>query len=296
MMPRARVARPSDGRRDFLKMSMMATAWAWAGEAKASAPRVVSLDYGLAQTLIEIGVSPVGLIDTGGWTDWAIEPPLPPGVANLGSSSEVNMELLQMLKPDLILSTPFLEWVRPQMERIAPVRSYPIHDVGSSPYPHIVKATRDLGELVGRQREAEALIERTETMFVQTRKAVERLAEKPVTVISFLDARNIWVYGPGGIFQDVFDRLGFRNGWTKPTNAWGFANAGIADLAGIGDSRLFYMDPVPADVPAILEGSPLWQSMPFVRAGQAHRIAAALMFGTLPAMTRFARLLAKAAV
>jgi ABC-type Fe3+-hydroxamate transport system substrate-binding protein len=286
----------SDGRRDFLKLSMMTAVSAWAGKARASAPRVVSLDYGLAQTLIEIGAPPVGLIDTGGWSDWAIEPPLPPGVANLGSSSEVNMELLQLLKPDLILSTPFLEWVRPQMERIAPVRSYAIHAVGSSPYPNIVKATHDLGELVGRPREAEALVARTEAIFAETRKTVAKLAERPVTAISFLDARNIWVYGPGGVFQDVFDRLGLRNGWTKPTNEWGFANAGIADLAGIGDSRLFYMDPVPADVPAMLEGSPLWQSMPFVRAGQAHRIATALMFGTLPALIRFARLLAKAAV
>ena len=281
----------------MFELSAMAAAWtAGVSRAKASKLRVVSLDYGLAQTLIEIGVPPVGLIDTQGWTDWAIEPPLPRDVANLGASSEVNMELLQLLEPDLILSTPFLEWIRPQMEKIAPVRSYPIHAVGSSPYPNILKATRDLGELLGRQREAEALIGRAEAIFTQTSATVEKLRSKPVTVISFLDTRNIWVYGPGGIFQDVLDRLGLRNGWTKPTNEWGFANAGIADLASIGDSRLFYMDPVPADVPATLAESPLWQSMPFVRAKQTNRIACALMFGTLPAMTRFARLLTKAAV
>ena len=66
---------------------------------------------------------------------------------------------------------------------------------------------------------------------------------------------------------------------------------GMADLFDIGDARLFYMDPVPPDVLANLPGSPLWQSMPFAQSGHAQRMASVLMFGTLPAATRFARLL-----
>ncbi|ATU95936.1 hypothetical protein BLM14_29890 (plasmid) [Phyllobacterium zundukense] len=281
-------------RRDFLFGSMLLASSLAPARAGASVPRVVSLDYGLAQTLIELGIPPVGLSDTPGWADWTIEPPLPQGIANIGSAHEVNMELLQLLKPDLIISTPYLEWVRPQLEQIAPVKSFPIHALGRAPYPNIVEATQELGRLLGRVAEAEALIDRTEKE-LRVAKAATRDMGK-LAIITFMDARNIRIYGPGGIFQDVFDRLDLQNAWTRPTNEWGYSDASMADLIDIGDSRVFYMDPVPADVLATLSGSPLWQSMPFVQKGHAQRMASVLMFGTLPSAARFARLLGEASI
>jgi ferric hydroxamate transport system substrate-binding protein len=283
---------PSFCRRNFLFGSAMLAASMQAARGRASTLRVVSLDYGLAQTLIALGVPPIGLIDTPGWADWPVEPPLPASVANIGSAHEVNMELLQLLKPDLIISTPYLEWVRPQLEQIAPVKSFPVHALGSSPYPHIIDATRELGRMLGRKAEAEALIDRTGND-LQTAKAATRHLGK-LAVITFIDDRNIRVYGPGGIFQDVFDRLELHNAWTHPTNEWGYSDTSMAGLIDLGDSRLFYMDPVPPDVLANLSASPLWQSMPFVQKGHVQRMASVLMFGTLPSASRFARLLAEA--
>ncbi|MGH7002903.1 MAG: ABC transporter substrate-binding protein, partial [Alphaproteobacteria bacterium] len=213
-------------------------------------------------------------------------------VVNIGSSHEVNMELLQLLKPDLIISTPYLEWVRPQLEQIAPVQSFPIHALGSSPYPHIIEATLQLGRTLGRETEADALIESTENALRKASEKTRNLGR--VAVISFVDARNIRIYGPGGIFQDVFDRLDLENAWPEPTNEWGYSDIGVSDLYKIGDGRLFYMDPVPPDVLASLSGSPLWRSMPFVQRQSVARMASVLMFGTLPSASRFARLLAEA--
>lgn len=281
-------------RRNFLIGSAALVATLIPSQASASAMRVVSLDYGLAQTLIELGVPPIGLVDTPGWADWSVEPSLPTSVANIGSAHEVNMELLQLLKPDLIVSTPYLEWVKPRLEQIAPVKSFPIHALGVSPYPHIIDATRELGRVVGRMREAEDLIERTQKQ-LSAAKAVTRHLGK-IAIITFMDARNIRIYGAGGIFQDVFDHLDLENGWTGPTNAWGYSDIGMADLRDIGDSQLFYMDPVPPDVLATLSGSPLWQSMAFVQKGHVKPMASVLMFGMLPSATRLARLLAEASV
>jgi ABC-type Fe3+-hydroxamate transport system substrate-binding protein len=284
-------------RRDFLFGSTAALAsLVSVRPGRAAGPRVVSLDYGLAQTLIEFGAPPAGLIDTQGWYDWVMEPPLPPGIANVGSNYEINMEMLQLLQPDLIISTPYLEWIRPQLEKIAPVKSFPIHALGSSPYPHIVRATLELGQLVGRPQQAQDLIDRTERDLQAAKTATRRLAEQKLAIITFLDARNIRVYGPGGIFQDVLDRLELQNAWTRRTNEWGFSDAGLADLISIGDNRVFYMDPVPPDVLAGLAGSPLWQAMPFVQKGHAQRMASVLMFGALPSISRFARLLAEVKV
>lgn len=276
-------------RRTFLLGSMTLAPSLSVVRSGATTLRVACLDYGLAQTLIEIGAPPVGLIDTPGWNDWAVEPPLPQGISNMGSAHEINMELLELLRPDLILSTPYLEWVRPQLETIAPVKSFPIHALGRSPYPNIVAATRELGGLLGKSAEAEALIDRTEIELDAAKAKAARFAA--VAVMTFMDARNIRFYGPGGNFQDVLDRLGIENAWKRPTNEWGFSDAGISDLIEVGENWLFYVDPVPADVEATLAGSPLWQSMPFVRKNRARRMGSVLMFGTLPSMTRFARLL-----
>lgn len=260
-------------------------AWAKAG------PRFASLDHGLAQTLIALGADLAAIAQVPYWDIWAVEPPLPPGVANLGLAREPNMESLARLAPDLILSTPYLEGVRHQLELVAPVESFPIHAVGASPYPNILAATRRLGTLSGREGVAERLIAETEAELARVRDRLSRLRDLPIVPMHFVDTRHVRIYGPNGILQDTLDRLDLRNGWPGPTNGWGFATAGIERLVEIGDARVLVFDPVPPDVEVILAGSPLWQGLPFVRAGRVHRFPNVLAFGTLPAATRFARLL-----
>lgn len=256
-----------------------------------TAPRFASLDHGLAQTLIAIGADLAAIAQVPYWDVWTIEPPLPPGVANLGVSREPNMESLARLAPDLILSTPYLEGVRHQLERVAPVVSFPIHALGTSPYPNILAATRRLGELAGREAAADALIARTEATLAATRGRLTRLRERPIVPMHFVDTRHVRIYGANGIIQDTLDRLDLRNGWHGPTNGWGFATAGIERLVEIGDAWVLVFDPVPPDVAAWLAGSPLWQGLPFVREGRMRRLPNVHAFGTLPAAARLARLL-----
>jgi len=261
------------------------------GYARPEGPRFVSLDHGLAQTLIEIDAALVGLPQTQYWETWTIEPPLPASTANLGTSREINMEVLARLRPDLIVSTPYLEGVRDRMERMAPVESFPIHALGKSPYADIVAATRRLGVLADREQAADQLIRRTEKTLSGMRAAVAPLRDAPLVMLNFIDTRHVRIYGENCLFQDVLDRLNLRNGWSRWTNAWGFATVGIESLADIGDSRVFVLDPVPSDVFPVLSGSPLWQNLPFVKAGRLIRFPTVLMFGTLPSVARLARLL-----
>ncbi|SON56677.1 Iron(III)-hydroxamate-binding protein FhuD [Hartmannibacter diazotrophicus] len=254
--------------------------------------RVVSMDYGLAQTLIEIGLPLVGLVSTEDWPLWAVEPALPAGIVNIGGQTQPNLEQIARLRPDLIVSTPYLETMRVRLETIAPVESFAIHDVGGPPYPHIVEETRRLGDLLGRTREADNLIAQTQSALAEARIRCKPLREAPLVIINFLDTRHIRVYGTGGNIGDTLDALGLKNGWTGETNSWGFATAGYEDLAGVlPGSRLIVMDPVPPDVFPSLSGSPLWQSLPFSRDGGISRMPVVLMFGTLPSMTRLARFL-----
>ena len=256
-----------------------------------SGPRLVTLDDGLAQTLIAVGAKIVATAQVPNWSVWTIEPALPPGVANIGLAREPNMESLLRVKPDRILSTPYLEGIRIQISQIAPVESFPIHALDRSPYPNIIAATRRLGAIADRRDAAEALIERTEAMLETARNQLSGLRKKPLVFLHFLDARHVRVYGRNGIIQDTLDRLGLYNGWTGRTNAWGFATIGIERLAETGDCRVLVFDPVPPDVWPRLAGSPVWQSLLFVRAGRVHRFPNVHAFGTLPAVIRLTRLL-----
>ncbi len=53
-------------------------------------PRIASLDYALTETLLALGHPPIAQTAAGDWDEWVVEPALPEGVADLGSSLQVS--------------------------------------------------------------------------------------------------------------------------------------------------------------------------------------------------------------
>ncbi|TIW40593.1 MAG: iron-siderophore ABC transporter substrate-binding protein, partial [Mesorhizobium sp.] len=262
--------------------------------AEARPLRIVCLDDGLAETLLMLGVRPVAIADREVWETWVVEPPLPPEIADVGTLLEPNLEFLQQLKPDIILSIPYLDGIKPQLERVAPVKTIGLYTEAGEPYRLAVEATRELARLTRRQAESEALIAATEACFTETRQKLAPLAARPVYIVNFLDPRNVRVYGARSLFQAVFDRIGIRNAWTGETNYWGFSTVGIDGLATASDARLAFLEPMPEGAGGTLTESPVWNAMPFVRNRSIMRLPAVLMFGGLPSAARFARVLTRA--
>jgi iron complex transport system substrate-binding protein len=256
--------------------------------------RIVCLDDGLAETLLMLGAMPVAIADREGWETWVVEPPLPPEVADVGTLLEPNLEFLQQLAPDVILAIPYLDGIKPLLERVAPVTTIGLYTETGQPYQRAVEATRQLARLVGKVAEGEALITATEASFQRIRQELAPLAARPIYVVNFMDPRNVRIYGKKSLFQEVFDRIGLRNAWTGETNYWGFSTVGIDGLATASDARLAYLEPLPEGAGGTLTESPVWNAMPFVRNRSIMRLPAVLMFGALPSANRFARILAKA--
>ena len=80
--------------------------------ARAGDSGVVSLDYGLASTMLALGSVPRAIAALRNWPEWVVEPSMPPDVVDVGTTSEINLEVLTSLRPSLILSTPFLATAR----------------------------------------------------------------------------------------------------------------------------------------------------------------------------------------
>lgn len=259
--------------------------------------RVVAMDFGLAETLIEMGLAPIAVPDPNTWADWVVEPALPADIVNLGTDREPNLELVAALKPDLIVTTPFLDDITPLLERFAPTQTFSVYAPPPGPlYARSISATRELATAVGMESAGEDLIARAQGVMdgIRARVAAAGLIGQSLLIVQFLDTRHVRVYGPGSLFGDVLERCGLINGWTRPVNYWGFGTVGIEELALSPASSIVYLEPLAPDTLERLAASPLWNSLPAVKAGRIHRLPPALMFGMLPAAMRFARHISQA--
>ncbi|MBA8832418.1 iron siderophore-binding protein [Rhizobium leguminosarum bv. trifolii] len=262
--------------------------------AQSIGPRIVSLDYGLASTLLSLGLPPVGISDLADWDRWVVEPPMPKSVVDIGSSFEVNFEILVTLKPDIILTTPYLDELLPKLQSVAKVVRLEVFtpSIGSI-LPAAIAATRKLAGELGRENEAEQFLARADAFFERCRSRLAGKNLPPVALVNFMDARHVRIYSSPGLFHNVLERIGVRNAWTRESNYWGFETIGIEDLSKITDpdARLIAFDPVPPDVLPKLAQSPLWNRLAFARPGHLSILPPALMFGMVNEAMRFAGLL-----
>ncbi len=265
-----------------------------AGRCALAAPptrRVAVLDWAIAETMIALGHDPIAVVAAMDWSRFVIEPALPPGVADIGLEQQINYELLAELRPELILTSPFSQELEPVLRRIAPTERFSVFEPTRVPLECPRALMRTLAARLGCAPQADEFLRRADALLESYRGRIASLRPRPVLVISFLDARHARVYGGNGLFQNVLDRIGVVNAWTGATNYWGFATVGIESLATAADVRLVVIDPVPVDARPTLAQSPLWLSLPFVRAGQVSVLPPVLMFGAMPAALRFARVL-----
>ncbi|TXI02562.1 MAG: iron-siderophore ABC transporter substrate-binding protein [Rhizobium sp.] len=254
---------------------------------------IASLDYGLASTLLALGVTPAAIASLADWDTWVVEPRMPPGVIDLGTTSEINLEVLASVKPAMILTTPYLAPLKPQLEAISPVMELTIYAEGGEALQRSIEATRLLADAIGRRPQADEFLARSERFFDDCAARVSKLNPPPLALINFVDNRHARIYCGSGLYQNVMTRIGLRNAWTGHGDYWGFETIGLEQLATLDQNlRLIAFEPLlPPNVLDDLQDSPLWTSLPFVRAGRISVLPGTLMFGMVQEAERFARTL-----
>lgn len=255
--------------------------------------RIVSLDYSLASTLLSIGAQPLGVASLADWDRWVVEPAMPDDVVDIGSSWEINFELLADLKPDLILTTPYLEALRTRLESFAPVLAIPVYSGDGKPVlPAAYKATRTLGDFIGMPAQAQAFLDRADATFARCRRRLAGIDDR-VLMVNIMDPRHARIFGAPGLYHGALAELGIENAWTGTGNYWGFQTIGIEELAVYDDPRirLFAFEPLPRDVMPKLSASPIWQALPATRDGRFSVLPGVLMFGMVREAMRFAEII-----
>ncbi len=256
--------------------------------------RLIALDWGVAETLIGLGHPPLGAAEIQNYNRTVVAPAMPAAVVDIGLRLAPNPELMQSLRPDLVLINPAQKYMIPSLTAFGDVEIIAIYTDENDPYRLSCEAANNLAFRMGDPTAAVRLNALAETTMSEIRARLHNYDGRPIYAINFLDGRRLDVVGTTSLFQGVFERLGLRNACRRPSNNWGIASLEVQDLADEPEARVFYFGPLSEEAKRTISRSPLWLRLPFVRAERVMALPPIWTFGALPSAIRFARMLGDA--
>ncbi|MFJ9037051.1 ABC transporter substrate-binding protein [Streptomyces sp. NPDC102406] len=261
------------------------------------ATKVVGTEWNVVESLVTLGVDPVGVADVKGYTAWDTAAPLKNAPKDIGTRGEPSMDTIAGLTPDLIVTTTDLSASAvKQMKKIAPVLQVRSAD-GADQLGQMNKTLDVIAEATGTQDEAEAAKTSYETKIEAGRKALKD-AGAGGSKIAFADGYSasnqvsVRAYTAGSQVGAVNEALGLKNAWKlKGDKDYGLATTDVEGLTGLGkDVRFAYIgNKSETDVfTKDLAGNSVWKSLPFVKAGEVHRLHDGIwMFGGPKSMEQY---------
>ncbi|SEN25525.1 iron complex transport system substrate-binding protein [Paracoccus alcaliphilus] len=259
-----------------------------------AAPRLATIDWAMMETAIAIGHMPVAGCELIRYRADAVSPEIPDQVTDLGLRGAPNYELLQLTRPDLILSSPYYTRYEARLASIAPVLSLPFYLPGEAPLPRALSALDGLAAAIGDAGAGRDARAACEAEFDRLAGRLRPFADRPVCPVNLGDARHLRAFGNDSMFGNVLERLGLINAWTGGTRFSFLAPVPIEELARIPEARIAIVGAVPPEARRGLRRSVLWQALPAVAENRVFQLGRVNPFGGVPAGLRFARLLADA--
>lgn len=281
-------------RRGLLAATALACAPALAG-AQAPPRRVAVLDWVSGMNLLALGIAPLGMPELERYARLVVEPAIPEQTRELGLRAEPNLELIDSLRPELILLAPEFGALRERLSRIGPLEAFDPNGFGRPDLlGYASAASQFLAARLGVAERFEALARSVDDTISRAAERLRAYDGRPLYVATIIDGRRLLVFGRNSLFQAVLDRLGIDNAWVGATSRYGHVTLTADRLAQQPEARLLCVgDSSQASIAALL-ASPVVASLPFVRERRIALIPDVLFYGGLPPARRFARLVATA--
>ncbi|GEK14604.1 ABC transporter substrate-binding protein [Aliivibrio fischeri] len=256
-------------------------------EITAAPQKIVALDWVLAETVLSLGVEPLGVADAKGYRAWVMTPKLPSNVLDVGSRREPNLELLTELTPDVILISQHMSAMYEKLNTIAPTLVYTVYSNKKTPLISAKDVTIQLGRLLNKEQHALQLIKQTENILAENGNKIRQHQENPLLFIRFINEKTVRIHSEGSLAQSTINAMGLTNAWYEPTNLWGFTTAGIEKLAQYQQANVLIFGPLKEEEKVKLTQSALWQAMAFTRTNSVYELPAIWTFGGLISAQRF---------
>ncbi|MCJ8141146.1 ABC transporter substrate-binding protein [Falsirhodobacter halotolerans] len=257
-------------------------------------PRLAAIDWAMMETAIALGHMPVAGAELIRYRADVGQPAIPPDVVDLGLRGAPNFELLQLVRPDMILSSPYYTQFETRLRAIAPVLSLTFFAQGEPPLPRALAALSDLARDIGDVAAGARALSRTEARFDALSVELARFNDRPLALIDIGDARHMRAFGPDSLFGSTLARLHLTNARSQPTAFSFMAPVPIETLAKMPEARIIVIGPPPPAARRALRGSVLWHALPPVAEGRVHVLPPLNPFGAVPSALRFAEALVQA--
>lgn len=256
--------------------------------------RIIALEWLPAELLLALGIAPMAIADMRNYNIWVGDPPLPQGTVDVGLRTEPNLELMTQLKPSLILCSNGYGPPQEKLKRIAPIMGFDLNRGDGKPLSTARESLHALASKIGREAAAQVHLQHLDSALSAARQRLARYAGRPILLMSLMDSRHALVFGKNSLFLEVMQHLGLTSAWQGETNFWGSAVIGIERLANLRDVNAICFDHNDAADMAQLSKSPLWQSLPFIRARRFQRVPAVWYYGATLSALHFVRVLERA--
>ncbi len=244
------------------------------------AERVVALEWTYVENLLALGVQPVGVADISGYNDWVQIPvALDAGVQDVGTRQAPDLERIAALKPDLILAPSFrVDANYDALNAIAPTLAFDPYPANTSltQYDEMVQTFQTIARVVGREQEGARVLAAMEQTFSTQAERIKAAGQAgaPFVLAQAFSGGNgaqVRLFTENALAVQIVERLGLENAWQDTTfQQYGFSTVSVEALPQLGEAHFFYVVQDDDNVFATDMIRPLWESLPFVRAGNAH--------------------------
>lgn len=284
-------------RRLLTAMALSPLLFSLPSQAAATPPdlaRIVALEWLPVELLLALGITPLAVADIHNYNLWVEEPKMPASVIDVGQRTEPNLELLQQLRPSLLLLSQGYGPTPQKLAPIGPTMSFGFNDGSGKPLTVVRKSLVQLAQRLGLEARAEQHLIQFDRFIQDARQRLQSYSRQPLLLFSLLDTRHALVIGQKSLFQEVMDQLGIQNAWEGETNFWGTAVVGIERLTAVKNARAIYLDHGNQAMMEKVSSTPLWQALPFVRQNQLRQVPAVWFYGATLSAMRFCHLLEQA--
>jgi iron complex transport system substrate-binding protein len=263
------------------------------------ATKVVATEWNVVESLVQLGVDPVGVADVKGYKTWDTAAPLKNEPKDIGTRGEPSMDTVASLAPDLIVATTDLPPAAvKQLREVAPVLEVTSAD-GTDQIGQMLENVDLIAQATGTTDKAKTVRDGFEAKVAEGKKALAGagLAGKDIAFADgYVTSNQVSVrpYTATSLIGEVNEAIGLNNAWkVKGDEAYGLGSTDVEGLTALpGDVQFAYIgnddDPNATPFTGALAKNSVWKSLPFVKAGDVHRLDDGIwMFGGPASMSAY---------
>ncbi|WP_161880782.1 ABC transporter substrate-binding protein [Deinococcus alpinitundrae] len=238
-------------------------------ELKGPAKRVVALEYSFVDTLLALGVTPVGAALGSQGGDRGAPPYLRALSAKIpatGSRAQPSLEIMLSLRPDLILADAFVQGeIYPQLAKLAPTAAFQSRR-GS--LDDLNAQTLAIGQLVGREAAARQLLADQQALMRKAKVFSKKAA--PAFVAAVVTPKSFTVHSNQSFVGSFLEALGRKNA-LGPKGDQTQYEVSLEGLVALNPQTLVLFA-APDETPITQEWkkNPLWQKLSAVQRGRVY--------------------------